>query len=110
MESFDKSVIKAQLSTEDDTGTQKVMKKITKFSTVLLPLTLTFALGFILGATYAFSLVLYFLIILPLVLFNLLELHKRIFDHRVFICIFDNGWIIGTFFWLINIWTIGKYQ
>ena len=87
-----------------------MMKKVTKFSTILLPLTLTFALGFVLGATYAFSLVLYFLILLPLILFNLLEFHKWVFDHKVFICIFDNLWMIATFFWLINIWTTGKYH
>lgn len=48
------------------------MKKVTRFSTNLLPLSITFVLGFIMGATYAFSLVLYFLILLPLILFNLL--------------------------------------
>lgn len=56
-----------------------MMKKVTKFSTILLPLTMTFALGFLLGATYAFSLVLYFLILLPLILFNLMEFHKWVF-------------------------------
>lgn len=96
--------------TEEDSGSVKMMKKVTKFSTVLLPLTMTFALGFLLGATYAFSLVLYFLILLPLILFNLMEFHKWVFDHKVFICLFDNLWLIATFFWLINIWTTGKYH
>lgn len=86
-----------------------MMKKITKFSTMLLPLSLTFALSFLLGASYAFSLVLYFLILLPLILFNVMEFHKWVFDHKVFICIFDNLWLISTIFWLINIWTINKY-
>lgn len=95
--------------TDDDTGTVRLMKKVTKFSTVLVPLTITFALGFSLGVSYAFSLVLYFLILVPLILFNLLELHKWLFDHRAFICIFENLWIIATFFWLLNIWTTGKY-
>jgi hypothetical protein len=63
--------------TEDDSGTVRLMKKITKLSTVLLPLTITFALNLSLGVTYAFSLVLYFFILVPLILFNLLEFHKN---------------------------------
>jgi hypothetical protein len=62
--------------TDDDTGTMRLMKKISKFSTVLVPLTITFALNLSLGVTYAFSLVLYFFIMIPLILFNLLEFHK----------------------------------
>jgi hypothetical protein len=62
--------------TDDDTGTMRLMKKISKFSTVLVPLTVTFALNLSLGVTYAFSLVLYFFIMIPLILFNLLEFHK----------------------------------
>jgi len=96
--------------TEDDTGTVRLIKKITKFSTVLVPLTITFALGFSLGVSYAFSLVLYFLILVPLILFNLLEFHKWAFDHRAFICIFENLWLVATFFWLLNIWTTGKFE
>ena len=85
------------------------MKKAAKFSTLLLPLSITFVLGFVMGATYAFSLVLYFLILIPLILFNLLEFHKWAFQHKVFICLCDNLWIISTFFWLINIWVTGSY-
>lgn len=109
-EAFEQAVYKSQVLGDDDTGSVRMMKKITKFSTVLVPLTITFALGFTLGVTYAFSFVLYFLIMIPLILFNLLEFHKWIFEHKAFICIFDNLWIIATFFWLLNMWTTGKFE
>ena len=69
-------MIRSQVLTQDDSGTVRLMKKISKLSTVLIPLTITFALNLSLGVTYAFSLVLYFFILIPLILFNLLEFHK----------------------------------
>jgi len=87
-----------------------MMKIIDKFNTILVPLTIMFALNLVVGVTYAFSLVLYFIVALPMVLFNLLGVHKRIFDHKVFICVCENLWLIFSFFWMLNIWVTGKYQ
>lgn len=87
-----------------------MMKIIDKFNTISLPMLITFALNLILGTTYAFNLILFFIVIIPVVLFNLFELHKKFFDHKVFICIFENLWLIFSFFWLLNIWVTGKYQ
>lgn len=110
MENFQQAIVKAQVPTEDDTGSIKMMKMADKFNTVLMPMLITFALNLTLGVTYAFSLILYFIVMVPLVLFNVLGLHKRLFDHKVFICIFENLWLIFSFFWLLNIWVTGKYQ
>lgn len=71
---------------------------------------IAFALNLTLGVTYAFSLVLYFIVMVPIVIFNLLELHRRFFDHKVFLCLFENLWLIFSFFWFLNIWITGKYQ
>ena len=87
-----------------------MMKMIDKFNTLLLPLTIMFALNLVVGASYAFSLVLYFLVITPLIAFNLFEIHNQCFDHKVFICIFENLWLILSFFWMLNVWVTGKYQ
>jgi hypothetical protein len=65
-----------------------MMKTVDRFNTVFMPLIVTFALNLVLGVTYSFALVLYFIVLLPLVLFNLVGLHKRFFDHKAFICIF----------------------
>lgn len=86
------------------------MKVADKFNTALMPLLITFVLNVTLGVTYAFALILYFIVLVPLILFNVLGLHKRFFDHKVFICIFENLWLIFSFFWLLNIWVTGKYQ
>jgi hypothetical protein len=48
-----------------------MMKIVDKFNTLLVPLTIIFALNFVVGATYAFSLLLYFLVVIPMVAFNL---------------------------------------
>jgi hypothetical protein len=48
-----------------------MMKIVDKFNTLLVPLTIMFALNFVAGATYAFSLVLYFIVVTPIVAFNL---------------------------------------
>ncbi len=86
------------------------MKTVDKFNTIQMPMMIVFALNLTLGVTYAFSLVLYFIVIVPIILFNLMELHKRFFDHKVFLCIFENLWLIFSFFWFLNIWITGKYQ
>lgn len=88
VENFQHDVLKSQITTDDDTGSVKMMKKIDKLNTMLMPVIITFPLNFVVGATYSFSLVLYFIVLIPLVLFNLLDLHKRAFDHKAFICIF----------------------
>lgn len=103
-------MLKSQITTDDDTGSVKMMKKIDKLNTMLMPVIITFALNFVVGATYSFSLVLYFIVLIPLVLFNLLDLHKRAFEHKAFVCLFENLWLIFSFFWLLNIWVTGKYQ
>lgn len=87
-----------------------MMKTVDKFNTIQMPMMIVFALNLTLGVTYAFSLVLYFIVIVPIILFNLMELHKRFFDHKVFLCIFENLWLIFSFFWFLNIWITGKYQ
>lgn len=86
-----------------------MVKKADKFNTLLLPIIITFALNFTLGATYSFSLVLFFIVILFVFLFNLCELHKKIFDHKVFIAFFDNIWLMASFFWFVNIWVTVNY-
>ena len=110
IENFSNVVAKAQIPNEDDTGSIKMMKIVDKFNTVLMPVLITFALNLVLGTSYSFSLILYFIVLVPLVLFNLIGLHKKFFEHKAFICIFENLWIIASFFWLLNIWVAGKYQ
>lgn len=110
LDNFQHEVSKAQVLTEDDTGSVKMMKTVDKLNTVLMPMLVTFALNVVVGVTYSFALILYFIVLVPLILFNLVGLHKRFFDHKAFICIFQNLWIIFSFFWLLNIWVTGKYQ
>lgn len=108
-ETFDQAVAKSQIPGEEDTGSLKFMKKVTEFETKYVPVLLPFALCFLIGASYSFSMVLYFLVLVPLVLFNVMGLHKKCFTHKVFRCFFDNLWLILGFFWFINLWTIEKY-
>lgn len=95
---------------EEDTGGVKMVKMSDRANTLILPLTVTFALNIIVGVNYSFSFVLYFLVIIPVFLFNIFEIHKKYLEHKVFICFADNLWILISFFWLLNIWTTGKYQ
>lgn len=87
-----------------------LMKKMDKFNTLLMPLLITWVLNVVVGVTYSFCLILFFIVLIPMVLFNILDLHKKLFDHKVFICVFENLWLIFSFFWLLNIWVTGKYQ
>ena len=84
------------------------MKKITELEGKYFAILVIFAFNVIAGSTYAFALTLYFLVLVPLILFNLLGLHKKA-GHKVIQGFLENLWLILAFFWLINIWTIGKY-
>ena len=68
-----------------------------------------FALNLVTGTTYAFDMVLYFFVLLPLVLFNLIKLHRRCIDHKVFIVLLENLWVVLSFFWLLNVWATTRY-
>ena len=109
-ENFTHDIIKSQISYEEDSAGIKMCKKADKFNTLILPVIIIFLLNFLVGTNYAFSFVLFFLLLIPIVAFNLGELHKRLFNHKVFICFFENLWLMGSFFWLLNIWVTGKYQ
>ena len=84
------------------------MKKVTELETKYFAVMVLFAFNVIAGATYAFAVTLYFLTLVPLILFNLLGLHKKA-GHKVIQSVLENMWLILAFFWLINIWTIRKY-
>ena len=84
------------------------MKKVTELETKYFAVFALFAFNVIAGASYAFSVTLYFLTMVPLVLFNLLGLHKKA-GHKIIQSVLENMWLILSFFWLINLWTIGKY-
>jgi hypothetical protein len=109
MENFTATVQKSQMVTEDDGGTVKVMKNITKFSTHYMPMFIPSVLNFVVGGTYAFSFVLFFLMLIPVLLFNVFRLHYKIFEHKVFLCLFENAWLCATFFWLLNMWVTHNY-
>lgn len=99
---------KSQVVSEEDGGSTKFAKKVTELETKFAPIMIIFAVNISTCSSYAFSLVLFFIVIIPLIMFNLMGLHLKL-GHRVFIGFFDNLWLFGTFFWLINIWTITKY-
>ena len=61
------------------------------------------------GTTYAFDLSLYFFTIIPLFLFNLMKLHRKCIDHKVFVMILENIWLVMAFFWLVNVWATGRW-
>jgi hypothetical protein len=71
---------------------------------------MTFVLNLVTGTTYAFSLVLIFILIIPLILFNILNLHLKKCNNKYLICLAENMWLILSFFWLFNIWACSKYQ
>jgi hypothetical protein len=53
-----------------------------------MPVLVTFVLTIIVGTSYAFTLVLYFIVLVPMVLFNLMEVHKKIAgDNKILFCI-----------------------
>jgi Mg2+ and Co2+ transporter CorA len=75
------------VSVEGDAPQVKLMKKMTKFSTIFVPLTISFAFNFVMGTTYAFSFVLYFIVIICLVLFNSIEFHRSFVENRIIVCL-----------------------
>ena len=85
------------------------MKRVTELETKYFAILVIFAFNVIAGSSYAFSVVLYFLVLVPLILFNLLGLHKK-GGNKIIQSVLDNLWLILCFFWLINIWTIRKYN
>lgn len=76
---------------------------------MIFPVMVLMLLNFVVGTTYAFSFVLLFIVLIPIVLFNVMELHKKLFSHKVFVGLCETLWIMGTFFWTVNIWATGKY-
>ena len=108
-QAFDRAVISSQVIEEDDGGSVKFIKKLSEFNTSYMPILIVFPLNIITGTTYAFDFCLYFFVMVPLLLFNLLQLHKKCIDHKIFIVILENLWLILSFFWFVNIWATDRW-
>ena len=95
---------------EEDTGTVKFLKKMAEFNTSFHPFFIMFAINFVTGSNYAFDMCLFFFVLLCLVLFNLVSIHKKCVEHKVFLAILENLWMVLSFFWFVNVWASGRWQ
>jgi hypothetical protein len=61
-------------------------------------------LNILTGTSKAFSFTLFCIITVVLLLFNSCKLHKKISDHKCVAVVFENLWLIFTFFYCVNVW------
>ena len=68
------------------------------------PLLILFPLNLITGTAYAFLIVNFFFLMIPLVLFNLLKLHRSYTESACLRVILENLWLILLWFMCVNHW------
>jgi hypothetical protein len=110
LQNYQVDVYRSQIVADSDPLFERGMKIIHRLNVLLMPLLVTSVLNILVGTSFAFCFVLYFIVLLAMIPFNLLELHKKLTTNKIALCICENLWIIATFFWLVNIWSTGKHQ
>ena len=88
---------------EDDPPVIKLARKIEEVQFILFPIMIVFPLNLITGTAYAFLIVDFFFVIIPLILFNVLKLHKT-FESKCLRVVLDNLWLFALWFMLLNQW------
>lgn len=68
------------------------------------PVLILLPLNIITGTSKSFCFTLLFLIAVSQFLFNGLKLHKKCSEHKCVAAIFENLWLILTFFFFVNHW------
>ena len=61
-------------------------------------------LNMLTGTSKAFSLFMFLLTLVLVLLFNIIRLHRKLCSHKCINVIFDNLWLIGLFFFYVNQW------
>lgn len=61
-------------------------------------------LNIITGTSKSFCFTIYFVIGLVIVLFNQCKLHRKCSEHKCVSAIFENLWLLVTFFFIVNQW------
>ena len=103
---FDSSAIKADTIKDDDPTIIKLVKK-TRYSEVfLLPFLVIAPLNMLTGTSKAFCMVCFFFILVLVVLFNLIKLHRKSGEvgHKCLNVVLDNAWLMLLFFMFVNQW------
>lgn len=100
---FDELAKKAPVVAEDDPLTIKLVKKLEELEMTYFPLLILFPLNLITGTAYAFLIVNFFFLVVPLVLFNLLKLHHCT-ENKCIRVVLENLWLVLLWFMLVNHW------
>jgi hypothetical protein len=101
---FEQSAIQANTFTEYDTCTERFMKKIGEINVNFNPLLLALPLNFVLGRSYAFVIVVYFLAAVFCLVFNVFKVHRACVEFRASRLFLESIWICLTLLLLVNIW------
>ena len=55
-----------------------------------------------------FAIVLFFLLLIPFILFGVVEVQKMFFYNKFILLAFGVLWILAMVFWALNFWTIAS--
>jgi hypothetical protein len=81
------------------------MKKMGELNVTFNPLLIALPLNLVLGRSYAFPIVVYFVSAFFCLMFNVFKLHRACVEYRVSRLFLESIWIVLTLLLLINIWT-----
>ena len=103
--SFDGPAVKANAFQEYDTCTERFMKKMCELNVLFNPMLLALPLNLVLGRSYAFCIVIYFLSGAFCVFFNLFKMHRACVLYKLSRLFLESIWVCLSLLLLINIWT-----
>ena len=83
----------------------KIGKKLNLFNT-MLALFAIWLINFFGGTNFPFSIVLFFLLLFPFILFGVVEIQKNCIENKCVLILFGFIWLAPMLFWALNFWTI----
>jgi hypothetical protein len=72
-----------------------------------MPILFPFALNVMMGMTYTFLMIMFFVSAFCLLIFNLWKLHRQCVEHKVLRIILESLGYVLSFFLLLNVWPTG---
>lgn len=102
---FDKTAVHALALQDEDTCTERLMKKISQFDLEFHPILMGLPLCFVLGRSMPFSIAIYLMALVSCWLFNCFKVHRACIEHKLTRMILEIIWGIMAVLLFVNLWT-----
>jgi hypothetical protein len=102
---FEQNAVRSTILTDNDTCTERLMKKVCEYNVTFNPLLLAVPLNLVLGRSMGFSVAMFVIAAVWCYLFNVFKVHRAWIEMKAGRLFLETLWITLGGLVLVNIWT-----